>query len=144
MKEVGPLIAKILRHRGLEQKALAQGIGISEQTVGVILKYGADRWKLSYFDEACKFLHVSPKTFFDNWGDDGNVINGNVENNAIMGTSNFSMVSGNENPSIEKELRERLADKDAQITALNKIIELQKILLKQYGAPQELQDIDGR
>ena len=130
MKELGPKILDILRVKGLEQKDLAEAIGISEQTMGVLLKKGTDRWKLSYFLDSCRYLHIHPISFFREWGEGGNTISGNVENNAIHGTSNLSLISGNYNEGLETELRARLRDKDDLINSLNEIIALQKQLLK--------------
>lgn len=143
MKEVGPLFSEILRHKAIDQKDLAEAIGISPQQIGQILKKGADRWKLSYFDKACKFLKVHPKSFFDNWHECSNVVNGNIENSSVHGDSNFSMISNDTECLGFKDLRSRLDDKESQITALKEIIRLQRALLKQYGCKIEQENTDA-
>lgn len=143
MKEVGPLFAEIIRYKNIERKELAKNIGVSPQQIGVLLKGNASNWKLSYFDLACKFLHVHPKSFFDNWKDDGNVITGTIENNAILGTSNFNMGSTVSESNIEKELRKQIEDKENIIEALKKIIDLQESMLRSAGLLKEEKTTDA-
>ena len=143
MKNVGPLFKEILKIKGVENKTLAENIGISPQQMGKLLTQGADNWKLSYFDKACSFLHIHPKSFFDNWGEGGNVIKGNVENNPIFGTTNFSMIIENDQQPTIEELQIKITEKENLIASMKEIIKLQRALLKNSGVDLDSGSIDA-
>ena len=132
MKNVGQLFQTWLHYKGLTQKELSNAIGISEQQLGVILRSGPEKWKLSYFVDACKFMNLHPKTFFEDWDDSGNAIFGNVDNTAILGSASFIMNAGQKNDRTF-DLQERLKDKEDQIASLKEIIALQRSMLKNLG-----------
>ena len=130
MKDIGPFIKEILLIKRVDQKELAKAIGISEQQMGQLLKVGAEKWKLIYFEKACKYLHIHPKSFFDDWPEPSTSISGNVENSSFLGNSNISMFNNSDSSLLIDELRERLKDKEKIIDSLTEIINMQRAFIE--------------
>lgn len=127
MKDIGPFVKSIMEYKGINQNQLAAAIGMSPTNVGYLLRGNANNWKVSYLDATCKLLKVHPMSFFDDFEEKGSTKVENIENNAFLGVSNFSVNSIEDN----KNLYELLKEKDDRIKDLNEIIRLQNILLQE-------------
>lgn len=128
MKEIGPFMSNILKYRSETQENLAKAVGLTSQQISYLMRGGANKWKVSYLDKACKFLKVHPMSFFDDWESEEVVKVENVENNSFLGVSTFNI-----NSPQNANLLELLREKDERIKSLQEIINLQKIILEKNG-----------
>lgn len=134
MKAVGPMFRTYCNLKHIKHKTLAEAIGCSPQQMSSLLNAGAESWKLIYFVKACEFLHIHPKTFFENWNDPGLIVYGNLENSGFFDNSQNKTVTGEDSAAIIEELKNRLKEKDATIASLNELVNLQKIMLNKQNS----------